>query len=76
MFISFIDMHLYNNKGIICKYDNIEEIMKEFYLIRLVYYTKRKEYMLKTLQKELVCETKIGDKALSRSQRGDLWDRP
>jgi DNA topoisomerase-2 len=46
-------MHLYNNKGIICKYDCIEDIMKEFYLIRLVYYDKRKDYMLKNMQKEL-----------------------
>jgi DNA topoisomerase-2 len=46
-------MHLYNNKGIICKYDHVEDILKEFYFIRLVYYTKRKEYMLKTMQKEL-----------------------
>jgi DNA topoisomerase-2 len=52
-YTNYSNMHLYNNKGIICKYDNIEEIMKEFYLIRLVYYTKRKEHMLKTLQKEL-----------------------
>jgi DNA topoisomerase-2 len=53
-------MHLYNNKGIICKYDTIEDIMKEFYLLRLIYYTKRKEYMLKTMQKELdVYQSKI-----------------
>ena len=52
-YTNYSNMHLYNNKGIICKYDSNEEIMKEFYLIRLVYYTKRKEYMLKTMQKEL-----------------------
>jgi len=59
-YTNYSNMHLYNNKGIICKYDSIEEIMKEFYLIRLVYYTKRKEYMLKTMQKELdVFQSKI-----------------
>ena len=52
-YTNYSNMHLYNNKGIICKYDNVEEIMKEFYLIRLVFYTKRKEYMLKTMQREL-----------------------
>ena len=52
-YTNYSNMHLYNNKGIICKYDSIEDIMKEFYLIRLVYYTKRKEYMLKNMQKEL-----------------------
>jgi DNA topoisomerase-2 len=59
-YTNYSNMHLYNNKGIICKYDSIEEIMKEFYLIRLVYYTKRKEYMLKTMQKELdIYQSKI-----------------
>jgi DNA topoisomerase-2 len=50
---NYSNMHLYNNKGTICKYDSIENIMKEFYLIRLVYYDKRKDYMLKNMQKEL-----------------------
>jgi len=59
-YTNYSNMHLYNNKGIICKYDSIEDIMKEFYLIRLVYYIKRKEYMLKTMQKELdVYQSKI-----------------
>jgi DNA gyrase/topoisomerase IV subunit B len=52
-YTNYSNMHLYNSKGIICKYETIEDIMKEFYSIRLVYYAKRKEYMLKTMQKEL-----------------------
>lgn len=57
---NYSNMHLYNNKGIICKYDNVEDIMKEFYLLRLVFYTKRKEYMLKSMKKELdVIESKV-----------------
>jgi DNA topoisomerase-2 len=52
-YTNYSNMHLYNNKGIICKYDSAEEIMKEFYFIRLVYYSKRKDYMLKSMQKEL-----------------------
>ena len=59
-YTNYSNMHLYNNKGIICKYDNVEDIMKEFYLIRLVFYTKRKEYMLKSMKKELdVIESKV-----------------
>jgi len=50
---NYSNMNLYNNKGIITKYDNVEDIMKEFYFIRLIYYFKRKEYMLKNMQKEL-----------------------
>jgi DNA topoisomerase-2 len=59
-YTNYSNMHLYNNKGIICKYDNVEDIMKEFYLIRLVFYTKRKDYMLKSMKKELdVIESKV-----------------
>jgi DNA topoisomerase-2 len=50
---NYSNMHLYNNKGIICKYDINEDILKEFYFIRLAYYVKRKEYMLKSMKKEL-----------------------
>jgi DNA topoisomerase-2 len=59
-YTNYSNMHLYNNKGIICKYDTVEDIMKEFYLLRLVFYTKRKEYMLKSMKKELdVIESKV-----------------
>jgi DNA topoisomerase-2 len=50
---NYSNMNLYNNRGIITKYDNVEDIMKEFYFIRLIYYVKRKEYMLKYMQKDL-----------------------
>jgi DNA gyrase/topoisomerase IV subunit B len=50
---NYSNMNLYNNKGIITKYDNVEDIMKEFYFIRLIYYSKRKKYMIKNMQNEL-----------------------
>ena len=43
---------LYNSKGIISKYNSSEQILKEFYLIRLAYYIKRKEYLLKKYKRE------------------------
>jgi len=52
-YTNYSNMHLYNNKGIICKYDSNVDILKDFYFMRLIYYVKRKEYMLKTMQKEL-----------------------
>jgi len=59
-YTNYSNMHLYNSKGIICKYDTVNDIIKEFYFIRLVYYTKRKEYMLKNMQKELnIYESKV-----------------
>ena len=40
------NMNLYNSAGRITKYDTVNEILNEFYLIRLSFYTKRREYML------------------------------
>ena len=47
------NMHLYNSSGQIRKYHNPESILKEFYDVRLNYYTKRKEYLIGKLNKEL-----------------------
>jgi DNA topoisomerase-2 len=57
---NYSNMNLYNNKGIITKYDTVESILNEFYLIRLVFYAKRKDYLLKNMQKDLdIYATKI-----------------
>ena len=57
---NYSNMHLYNNKETITKYDCVEDILKEFYMLRLIYYTKRKEHMLKSFKKELdMIESKI-----------------
>lgn len=57
---NYSNMHLYNSKGTIAKYDSAEDILKEFYIIRLAYYIKRKQYMLKELRRELdLYEAKI-----------------
>ena len=59
-YTNYSNMHLYNNKGIICKYDDVDDIMKEFYIIRLAFYGRRKEYMLKTMKRELdIYEAKV-----------------
>lgn len=57
---SYSNMHLYNSRGVIAKYDTAEDILKEFYVIRLAYYMRRKEYLLRVLRKELdIYESKI-----------------
>ncbi|KAI5294245.1 DNA topoisomerase 2 [Ascosphaera acerosa] len=43
----------FDPEGRITKYGGVEDIMKEFYLIRLKFYEKRKQYMLSELQKQL-----------------------
>jgi len=59
-YTNYSNMHLYNNKETICKYDSSEEILREFYQLRLIYYVKRKEYLLKMIRKDLdIFESKI-----------------
>ena len=50
---SYTNMYLYNERGMLTKYDSAEKILKEFYLVRLAYYIKRKEYILRKLKREL-----------------------
>ena len=57
---SMTNMNLYNSTGRITKYDTVNEILNEFYLIRLSFYTKRREYMLTKIKGELdICESKV-----------------
>ncbi len=57
---NYSNMHLYNSRGVITKYDSVEDILKEFYVIRLGFYMKRKEYLLRDMRKELdIYEAKI-----------------
>jgi len=50
---SITNMHLYSPDGNIKKYINIEDIIKDYYNVRLEFYVKRKEYQLNNLKKEL-----------------------
>jgi DNA topoisomerase-2 len=51
--ISMSNMHLHDADGHIKKYTNPLEILNEFYETRLMMYTKRKEYMIGKLSREL-----------------------
>ncbi|XP_050209559.1 DNA topoisomerase 2 [Mercurialis annua] len=58
--ISTSNMHLFNPKGTIKKYDSPEEILEEFFHLRLELYEKRKNLKLLSLEKELlVLENKV-----------------
>ncbi len=50
---SITNMHLYNSKGTIQKYDNVEDIMRDYYVVRLELYQKRKDYQLEILEHQL-----------------------
>jgi DNA topoisomerase-2 len=47
------NMHCFNKKCVINKYENIYDILHEFYVVRLDYYKKRKEHQMNELEKEL-----------------------
>ncbi|XP_011621441.1 DNA topoisomerase 2 isoform X2 [Amborella trichopoda] len=58
--ISTSNMHLFNAKGVIKKYDTPEQILEEFFHLRLDYYGKRKKVLLDNLELELL---KLDNKA-------------
>ena len=51
--LSYNNIHLYNSKNQIKKYDNIHNIFDEFYKVRYQLYVDRKEYLLNELNNEL-----------------------
>jgi DNA topoisomerase-2 len=48
------NMYLFNEKCILTKYNTPIDILLEFFDIRIEYYTKRREYLIEKLQKELL----------------------
>ena len=58
--ISLNNMVLYNTDHTLTKYNSTLDIIKEFYYIRLIYYTKRKDSLLKKYtHKKYILENKI-----------------
>jgi DNA topoisomerase-2 len=58
--ISMTNMHLYNENGVITKYEIVEDIMLDFYKFRIKIYEKRKKYVIEKLQYNLsVLENKV-----------------
>tara|TARA_B100000780_G_scaffold279144_1_gene255937 strand:+ start:5284 stop:8607 length:3324 start_codon:yes stop_codon:yes gene_type:complete len=57
---SMSNIHLYNEQGTIKKYANVNEIIEEFYGIRLKYYGKRRDYLINKLKQEInIIDAKI-----------------
>ncbi|KAJ0989896.1 hypothetical protein J5N97_008252 [Dioscorea zingiberensis] len=52
--ISTSNMHLFDHNGIIKKYDTPEQILEEFFHLRLEFYEKRKKKLLDNLEFELM----------------------
>ena len=47
-------MNLFNSDDKLKKYESVEEIIDDYYQIRLEYYEDRKEYMIDTLEREIM----------------------
>ena len=47
------NMHLFNSKEQLKRYDTVEDIIEEYYTVRLEYYEKRREYLIAKLSEEL-----------------------
>lgn len=52
--VSTSNMHLFDAEGKIKKYDTPEQILEEFYPLRMDYYERRKKYMLANLERLLL----------------------
>ena len=51
---SLTNIHLYNENNTITRYHDIETIMKDYSKVRLELYSKRKQYQLNELDKQIV----------------------
>jgi len=52
--VSTTNMHMFNADCKLHKYTTVEEIIDDFYIIRLATYQKRKEYLIQELRRRLV----------------------
>jgi len=58
--VSTSNMVLFNSENKLRKFQNVEEILDEFFKVRLEFYSKRKEYLLNKLKYNLdVCSNKM-----------------
>jgi DNA topoisomerase-2 len=51
---STTNMNLFNSEDKLKKYENVEEIIDDYFDIRLEYYEDRKDFMIESLEKELM----------------------
>ena len=52
--LSTTNMHMFNDKEKLLKYNSITSIIDSYYTVRLEYYAKRKQYMINKLNQELI----------------------
>ena len=52
--ISTTNMVMYDENGFLKKYENVNDILENYFKVRLEYYQKRKDFQLESLKRELV----------------------
>lgn len=52
--ISTTNMVMYDANGFLKKYDNVNQIMEDYFLVRISFYQKRKDYQLQNIKNELL----------------------
>jgi len=52
--VSTTNMHMFNSECKLHKYANVEEVIDDFYGVRMNLYKKRKEFLVKEMEKKLV----------------------
>lgn len=74
--VSTNNMHLYDKEGIIKKYASPLKILEEFYELRLEYYQRRKDMLLKKLKAELkILDSKVKFVRLVVGKKIDLVNK-
>ncbi|XP_077227115.1 DNA topoisomerase 2-like [Tasmannia lanceolata] len=80
--ISTTNMHLFDSRGVIKKYDYPEQILEEFFPLRLEFYAKRKKVLLDNLESEMLkMDNKVrfilgvvrGEIIVNNRKRADLF---
>ncbi|XP_059462496.1 DNA topoisomerase 2 isoform X2 [Corylus avellana] len=81
--ISTSNMHLFDPEGVIKKYDTPEQILEDFFPLRLEYYEKRKKFLLDKHEMELlklenqarfILAVVNGEIIVSNRKRADLFN--
>lgn len=52
--VNYSNIHLFDTNGLIKRYSSPNDVMDDFYKIRLEYYDKRKEYLLDLLNRKVI----------------------
>ena len=79
--LAMTNMHMFNEDGRIMKFDNANQILEYFYTVRLEFYGKRKEHMLKNMRRDqrmlsnkarFIEEVCAGDLVVSNRKRSTI----